>query len=411
MNMPSCMSADQSGEDEIASLLARFPDDPASLSALAGGGSVEQFEARFAASAGSHFALGVSSGTAALHVALLACDVARGDEVIVSSYGWGQTVAAVLAVGATPVFADIDPDTGTIDPAAAAALLTARTAAVLVTHIYGHPCDMEQLTELCAHSGIYLIADAAQAFGAAVNGKPIGAWGDITCFSLGRGKAVSTGEGGVVATNDMHLYQKMLLVSQHPLRSLREIEDLALREAITEICLNYRITPLAAAIGLVQLCAALGRPQKCQLGIATFHSCLKQDARWRLPQLPSGTRPSGYRVVLRFVDGGTSCDRDAAVARLQEAGVPASLGPIESPLYARAPFCKEQVAWFPRALSSISSHPSWRHGSCPHAERRTYFEDVAIEPDAGWHAITKEQVVSMAQTILRVLQPGEQLHE
>ena len=148
-------------EGRVGSLLRRARLDGSLLSANGVNPVVEDFEGAFAKTAGAEWALALSSGTAAVHTALLACDLGPGDEVIVSPYGWGQTVAAVLYAGATPVFADIDPETLALDPACAAHVISPRTRAILVTHMCGLPANMKALETVARDNGLRLIADGA----------------------------------------------------------------------------------------------------------------------------------------------------------------------------------------------------------------------------------------------------------
>jgi dTDP-4-amino-4,6-dideoxygalactose transaminase len=361
-------------------VLDRALQDLGALSDLEGDGEVGAFEHAFAALAGTDLALAVSSGTAALHVALLACDIGPGDEVIVSPYGWGQTVAAILAVGATPVFADIEPDSGNLDPQAVAHWIGPRTCAVLVTHIHGYPADMPRLREICQSAGLLLLADGAQALGATLGRRPVAAWADATCFSFGRGKAISTGEGGALVTDDPDRYERAVLVSQHPLRGLRDIESTDLRAAVTELGLTYRLSPLLAAIGLGQLprLEAQLATRRRQAAVLTEH--LRDLPGLALPSQDGTREATHYRYVARWLDEGTS--RDALIERLAAQGIAASRGPIRRPLHHQAPFTEATDLWYPKALRPAARHPSWQAAACPVATRRCLREDLSIALDA-----------------------------
>lgn len=372
------------------------------VSLLSGNGVnpfVEDFEGAFARANTAEWALALSSGTAALHTALLACDIGPGDEVIVSPYGWGQTVAAVLYAGATPVFADIDPDTLALDPVSVGQATTTRTKAILVTHMCGLPADMKALEALAKESGTRLIADAAQALGAEIDGRPIGALGDCTVFSLGRGKAVSGGEGGVLVTSDEELFHRALLVSQHPLRCWQDVMEPSLRSAIGEAGLTYRIHPLAAALAHDSLdclpeTLAARREEAARIAMR-----LAGAPGLRPLKEQSGTRAAYYSLPLTFDAAGAEDTRNRVAQEYQESGIPLEIGPVKRPLPMRPPFSGE--AWVPKLLRVCSRHPSWTPECWPLARQRCEWEEMVVPLSriAGgkrtWDG-TKDQSLSVA---------------
>ncbi len=184
----------------------------------------------------------MSNGTAALHIALLAHDVGPGDEVITTPFTFQATANMVLATGARPVFVDVRED-GNIDPKLVEAAITPRTKALLPVHLYGRLCDMDALTDIASRHGLALIEDAAQAHGAEVGGRRAGSFG-TGCFSFYATKNMTSGEGGMVTTDDAALAARL-----RRLRSHGESE----RYSSTELGFNYRLTDIAAAIGLAQL--------------------------------------------------------------------------------------------------------------------------------------------------------------
>jgi dTDP-4-amino-4,6-dideoxygalactose transaminase len=215
---------------------------------LAQGPEVAAFEAEFAAwlaTAGQEVhAVAVSHGTVALQLALMALGIGRGDEVILPSFTFIATANAVHACGATPVFADIEPDTFTIDPGCVAAAVTPRTAAIMPVHLYGHPADMDAITGLAERHDLAVIEDAAQAHGAAIRGRRAGTLGTAACFSFYPTKNMTTGEGGMVTTTDAQLADRMRVVRNHGMRARYQYEGFGL---------NLRMTDIEAAIGRVQL--------------------------------------------------------------------------------------------------------------------------------------------------------------
>jgi dTDP-4-amino-4,6-dideoxygalactose transaminase len=210
---------------------------------------VAALERGWAAATGVRHCAGVASGTAALHLALAALAVGPGDEVVVPAVSMNATALAVLAVGARPVFADIDPVTFTIDPRSVANVLTGRTAAVLPVHLHGLPADMAALRAHAEPRGIPLVEDAAQAHGATYRGVRAGALGALGCFSLHPSKNLpSCGEGGLVTTDDPHLYDQVT--------SLRQFGE---RRAATRSYVSYlpggnhKLSPVQAAFARAQL--------------------------------------------------------------------------------------------------------------------------------------------------------------
>jgi len=211
---------------------------------LAQGEEVARFEGEFAAYVGTRHAVATSSGTSALHLALLACGVGRGDEVITTPFTFIATANAILYCGAKPVFADIDERTFNISPGEIERRITPRTKAVLVVHLYGQPCDMAEIMELCEEHGLMLIEDACQAHGAEYRGKKAGSFGDAACFSFYPTKNMTTGEGGMVTTSSDEVAERVRLLRAHG--AVRRYEHV-------ELGYNYRMTDIAAAIGRVQL--------------------------------------------------------------------------------------------------------------------------------------------------------------
>lgn len=207
-----------------------------------------RFERAWAAYCGVEHALACNGGTAALAMAVGAC-TEPGDEVIVPTYTWNASALAIIDANAIPVFADIDPKTLTIDPASIEKNLTERTRAVIVVHLFGHPCDMDPIMELARRHDIVVIEDAAQAHGAAYKGRKVGSLGHIGCSSHQGSKNLPAGEGGAVVTNDLDLFRKCVTRGAHPIRQYAELPaELAARYHVGEFCVNYRMHPLAAAV-------------------------------------------------------------------------------------------------------------------------------------------------------------------
>ena len=211
---------------------------------LAQGPKVDEFQKAFAQYSESKYAVATSSGTTALHAALKAVDVGKNDEVITTPFTFAATSNSVLYSDAKPVYADIDPKTFNLDPSKIEEKITDKTKAILPVHLYGQPADMDAILEIAQEHDLKVIEDAAQAHGATYKGKKIGSIGDMGCFSFYPTKNMTTGEGGMVTTNDEELEEKAAMIRAHG-ESKRYEQSL--------LGYNYRMTDIAASIGLVQL--------------------------------------------------------------------------------------------------------------------------------------------------------------
>jgi perosamine synthetase len=214
------------------------------------GSFVRRLEREFGSFIGVPHVAAVSSGTAALHLALIALGIGPGDEVIVPSLTFIATANAVRYVGAVPVFADCDPVTWTLSPEAASLSITPRTKAIIPVHLYGHPAHMDELAGLTRSHGLYLIEDAAEAHGALYKGTPTGALSDIAVFSLFGNKVITSGEGGLVATSDEELDTRVRLYRDQGLTKEARTSVHYWHEVIG---FNYGMSNLQAAVALAQL--------------------------------------------------------------------------------------------------------------------------------------------------------------
>ncbi len=207
---------------------------------------INEFEQQFAKYININHVLALSNGTVAIHLALLALNIKEGDEVIVPSFTYIATVNAVKYVNATPVFADSLESTWQIDPADVEKKITPKTKAILVAHLYGHPCDMHELVRICKKHKIYLIEDCAEAIGTRYENQHVGTFGDISTFSFYGNKTITTGEGGLVVTNDKQLSDLMYTLKMQGISPKRQYWH-------ETIGYNYKMTNICAAIGLAQL--------------------------------------------------------------------------------------------------------------------------------------------------------------
>lgn len=224
---------------------------------IAFGPKVEEFEKKFSTYIGTKCGVMANNGTAAIHMALLALGVGKGDEVIVPSVSYIGTSNPAAYIGAKLRFADVEPDTWNIDPAKIEEKITARTKAIIPVHLYGHPCDMDPLKDIAEDRGIFLVEDVAEAVGAEYRGRKAGSFSDISCFSFHESKVMTTSEGGMCLFNDESLVPKLnFLRFQGKLMSnlLKTKEDYAQKQFLHQLLgYNYKPTNIQAAIGLAQL--------------------------------------------------------------------------------------------------------------------------------------------------------------
>ncbi len=207
---------------------------------------IKLFENEFTKYTGAKNAVSVSNGTVALHLSLVTLGVGQGDEVIVPSFTYIASVSTIVHAGATPVFVDSLRDTWQMDPADVRKKITPRTKAIMVVHLYGHPCEMDSLAAIAKEHKLFMVEDCAEAFGSRYHGKHVGTFGDVATFSFYGNKTVTTGEGGMVVTNDDRLYERCYHLRMHGLAKEREYWH-------DTLGYNYRMTNICAAIGLAQL--------------------------------------------------------------------------------------------------------------------------------------------------------------
>lgn len=222
---------------------------------LTTGPKVTEFEEAFAEFVGARYAVAVSSGTAALHAAMYAIDVKPGDEVIVPAMTFAATANCVVFQGGTPIFVDVDPETLLIDPKQVEARITSRTKAIVAVDYTGHPCDYDVLREIADRHGLVLVADACHALGATYKGRPVGSLADLNVFSFHPVKHITTGEGGMITTDNPDFAERMRVFRNHGITTdyrQREKQGSWFYEMV-DLGYNYRITDIQCALGLSQL--------------------------------------------------------------------------------------------------------------------------------------------------------------
>lgn len=274
--------------------------------AFSGGPFVESFEKAFAGFCDTSFAVGVNNGTSALHLAMLALGVGAGDEVIVPANTFIATAWGVSYTGATPVFVDCDPDTWEISPAAIEAKIGPKTKGVIGVHLYGQPFDISAVKTICDKHGIFLVEDAAQAQGARYQGKPVGSFGEMACFSFYPGKNLGAcGEAGGISTNKEQYYRHLLRLRNHGCE-VRYYHD--------EIGFNMRMGGLEGASLGIKLKYLPSWNSRRQAIAARYQAAISN------PKIKWQKQPEGHESVFHlFVI--TVPDREECMNYLQERGI------------------------------------------------------------------------------------------
>jgi perosamine synthetase len=272
---------------------------------IAQGPKVREFEERFAELCGVKYAIATTSGTSALHVALLAHEIGPGDEVITSPFSFIASANCALFVGARPVFADIEAEFFTIDPDEISKRVTSKTKAILPIHLYGQPCDMNAINQIAQKHDLLILEDACQAHGATYQGLPVGSFG-TACFSFYPTKNITTIEGGMITTDDAEIAERARLIRDHG--SPQRYEHIVLGY-------NLRMNDVQAAIGLVQLPKLQEWNSKRQANAAYLTAELSKIEGIMPPKIREGSQHVFHQYTIRIND------RDKAAQKLREKGI------------------------------------------------------------------------------------------
>ena len=301
------------------------------------GPKVAEFESLLAARVGAAYGVATTSCTTALHLALVASGIGAGDEVICPSYSFVATANAVLYAGATPVFADIQPDTWNIDPADVATRVTSKTRAILAVHQVGLAADLDAIRG-AAPARVPIIEDAACAIGSLYKGRPVGSSGNVACFSFHPRKTISLGEGGMVTTNDVAVADRVRMLRSHG----ASVSDLDRHQAkglvfeeYRELGYNYRMTDIQAAIGVEQLKRLDDLLTRRRAVAGRYNTAFCKVAQIQTPAEPAYAQHAYQSYAIRLRPGGR-ITRDGMMRELIDAGVTCRRGipPIHlEPLY------------------------------------------------------------------------------
>jgi dTDP-4-amino-4,6-dideoxygalactose transaminase len=336
--------------------------------------------------------------------------VEPGDEVIGSSFTWGASVSCAMQCGAIPVFADIDPETFTLDPQSVREKITPRSRAIVVVHIFGGPADMTGLIEVAREHNLALVEDCAQATGALYKRKRVGTFGEFGAFSLQASKNITGGEGGILVCDDRRMYERAMSMGTHPQRLVAELELPEFRNKIDSLAFNFRMHTASAAIVNCQLPRLDEWTETRGANAQRLYELVGDLPFLKPPRLPDGTegsRHAFYHFPFTLRKGVLPIDRDLFCRALQAEGVPA--GPyVGLALHLRPRMQNRDYLGrgFPWSLSV--DPPNYAKGDCPVAEEIC---EVEWQIKASLHTHVPELVGEIASAISKVGENAEEIAE
>lgn len=283
------------------------------------GPKVEEFEKKVASYVGVEYGVATTSCTTALFLALQVWGIGPGDEVIVPSFSFIASANVIVHVGATVVFADIDPRTYNIDPADIERKISPRTKAIIAVDQVGLPCDMDKIKEIAKRHNLYILEDAACSLGSEINGKKVGSFADIACFSFHPRKVISTGEGGMIVTNNQKWQELARTLRNHGAVYSKE------GETFPVIGYNLRLTDIQAALGIAQMRKLEEILTKRAYLAQRYNEAFSQIEKISTPFVPDGYKHNFQSYILR-VNGSSRKQRDDVVEKLAQNGIVAKKG-------------------------------------------------------------------------------------
>lgn len=349
------------------------------------GPKIEELEKKLCEVTGAKYAVAVSNGTAALHIAAMAAGFGEGDEVIVSPITFAASSNCVLYCGAKPVFADINPETYNIDPESIRKLVTSRTKGIVAVDFTGQAVELDEIREICREHDLILIEDAAHSLGTKYKGQPVGSIADMTCFSFHPVKTVTSGEGGAVTTNDEALYRRLLRLRSHGITRNREEmvhpTDARWYNEQVELGYNYRMTDFQAALLISQL-GKLERFSKRRREIVQIYDKAFSDmpeitVQKEIPESDT-TR---HLYILRLNLDKLSCDRRQFFDAMTAENV-----------------CP-QVHYLPVYRHSYYEKLGYEKGICPNAEK--YYNEVMSIP--LYYSLTDNDVEDVIRAVKKIV--------
>ena len=337
------------GEDEIRSVVETLKSGW-----LTTGSKVKSFEEDFAGYVGSKHAIAVNSGTAALHLALDAIGIQEGDEVIVPTMTFTATAEVVLYFKAKPVLVDCEPDTLNLDPAKIEAAITPKTKAIVPVHMAGQPCDMDEILKIARKHNLRVIEDAAHALPASYKGRTVGTIGDITCFSFYATKTITTGEGGMVTTENSKWAERMRIMSLHGISHdawKRYTKEGSWYYEVLYPGFKYNLTDLAAAIGSEQLkkCGEFWQARR-QIAMIYAKAFAELEAI-RVPSCRNGVQHAWHLFVIQLELERLKINRHQFIAALREKEIGTSVHFIPLHLH---PYYRDEFGYKPADFPNAS---------------------------------------------------------
>lgn len=287
-----------------------------------------EFEEKFAEYCGCYYGIATSNGTAALHLALKALGIKKGDEVIVPTLTFIATANAVTYCGAKPIFIDSHPDYWCMNPEEIEEKITENTKAIIPVHLYGHPCFMDAIMDIARDHDLYVVEDAAEAHGAEYKGKKVGSFGDINCFSFFANKIITTGEGGMCLTDSDELAERMRILRDHGMNPKKKYwHDV--------VGFNYRMTNMQAALGVAQL-EKIEKIIEIKRGNANLYNSLLKDVNGiTLPAEEEWAR-NVYWMYSVLIGIDYAISRDNLMKKLEEEGIDSR--PFFYPIHIMPPY-------------------------------------------------------------------------
>lgn len=349
------------------------------------GPKVEELERELCKVTGAKYAVAVSNGTAALHIAAMAANLKEGDEAIVSAITFAASSNCVLYCGAKPVFADIDEDTYNVDPKCIERLVTAHTKAVVAVDFTGQAVELDEIQEICKKHNLVLIEDAAHAIGTKYKGKAVGSIADMTCFSFHPVKTVTCGEGGAVTTNDEQLYRRLLRLRSHGItrnqdEMVHPTDALWYNEQV-ELGYNYRMTDFQAALLISQLHKLPAFSARRREIVNRYNEAFAEMPEIKIQQEISDSETTRHLYILRLNLDTLKCSRRE----------------FFDALYAENT-CP-QVHYLPVYHHSYYEKLGYPKGICPKAEK--FYEEVMSIP--LYYKLTDEEVEDVIRAVKKVV--------
>lgn len=334
---------------------------------------------------GAKYAVAVSNGTAALHLAAMAAGVCEGDEVIVSAITFAASANCVRYCGGTPVFADIDPETYNITPASIRKLITDKTKAVVAVDFTGQAVELDEIRSICKEHNLILIEDAAHAIGTRYKGQAVGSIADMTCFSFHPVKTVTGGEGGAITTNDETLYRKLQLLRTHGItRNMEEMvhpTDAAWYNEQVTLGYNYRITDFQAALLISQLKKLPKFAARRKQIVAMYDEAFSEIPEIQVQKEIAASDTTRHLYILRLRTELLNCDRRQFFDALAAENI------------------KAQVHYLPVYWHSYYEKLGYVRGLCPEAE--AYYESSMSIP--LYYALTDEEVRDVISAVKKII--------